>query len=77
MQKYVIFAEEEFYFSKLSKNINYRKVRDYCNYAGKQRGAAQSIYKSKFNVPNEVPVGFHNSSNYDYHFITKKICKGV
>ena len=27
----------------------------------------------KFDVPNEIPVVFHNGSNYDYHFITKEL----
>ena len=26
-----------------------------------------------FNVLNEIPVVFHNGSNYDYHFITKEL----
>ena len=58
---------------KLSKSINYRKVRDHCHYTGKYRGAAHSICNLKFNVPNEVPVVFHNGSNYDYHFIIKEL----
>ena len=35
---------------KLAKNRNYRKVKDHCHYAGKYRGAAQSICNLKFNV---------------------------
>ena len=58
---------------KLSKSINYRKVRDPCHYKGKYRGAAHSISNFKFNVPNEVPIVFHNGSNYNYHFITKEL----
>ena len=27
----------------------------------------------RFNVPNEIPVVFHNGLNYDYHFIIKKL----
>ena len=59
--------------TKLSKKINYKKVRDHCHYTGKYRGSAHSICNLKFNVPNEVPVVFHNGSNYDYHFIIKEL----
>ena len=55
----------------LSKSINYRKIRDHCHYAEKYRGGAHSILK--FNVPNEIPIGFHHRSNYDYHFIIKEL----
>ena len=53
------------------ESINYHKLRDHCHYRGKYRGAAHSICNLKFNVPNEIPVVFHNGSNYDYHFIIK------
>ena len=49
--------------TKPSKSINYRKVRDHCHFTGKYRGAAHSICNLRFNVPNEVPVVFHNDSN--------------
>ena len=58
---------------KLSKSINYRKVRDHCHYTGKYRGAAHSICNLKFNMPHEIPVVFHNGSKYDYHFIIKEL----
>ena len=57
------------FLKKLSKSINYRKVRDHCHYIGKYRGASYSICNLKFNVHNETPVVFHYSSNYDYQFI--------
>ena len=60
---------------KLSKTINYQKVRDHCHYTGKYRGAAHSICNLKFNVPNELPVVFPNGSNYDYYFITKELVR--
>ena len=47
---------------KLSKSINYRKVRDHCNYTSKYRGAAHIICNLEINVPNEIPVVFHNGS---------------
>ena len=28
---------------------------------------AHSICNLRFNVPSEIPVFFHNESNYDYH----------
>ena len=56
-----------------AKDKNYRKVRDHCHYTGKYRSAAHSICNLKFNVPNEIPVVFHNGSNYDYHFIIKEL----
>ena len=58
---------------KLSKSKNNRKVRDHCHYTGKKRGAAHNICNLKLNVSNEIPVVFHNSSNYDYHFIIKEL----
>ena len=52
---------------KLSKN-------SYHGYfTGKHRGAAHSICNLKSNVPNEIPVVFHNGSNYDYYFIIKEL----
>ena len=48
------------------------KVRDNCNFKCKYRGAAHHICYLQFNVPNEIAIGFHNGSNYDYHFIIKE-----
>ena len=56
---------------KLSKSLNYRKVRDYFHYTGKYSSAARSIFNLKINVPNEITVVLHNSSNYDDQFIIK------
>ena len=60
---------------KLSICINYLKVGNRFHYASKNRGAAHSIFYLKFNVLNEIPVVFHNDSNYDYHFIIKELAK--
>ena len=58
---------------KSAKDKNYRKVRDHCHCTSKYRGAAHNICNLKFNVPNEIPVVFHNVSNHDYHFIIKEL----
>ena len=58
-----------------AKNKKYRKVRDPCHYTGKYRGAAYSICNLKHSVPKEVPIVFHNGSNYDYHFIIKELAE--
>ena len=58
---------------RLSKSINCMKFRDHCHYTGKYRGAAHSPYNLKSNVSNEIPVVFHNGSNYDYHLIIKEL----
>ena len=50
-----------------------QKVRDHCHYTGKYRGVTHSICNLKFNLPNKIIVVFHNSSNFDYHFIIKKL----
>ena len=52
-----------------------QKVRDHCHYTGKYRGAAHNICNLRYKVPKEIPVVFHNSSTYDYHFIIKELVK--
>ena len=54
---------------KLAESKNYRKVRDHYHYIGKYRNATHSICNLRFNVP----LVFHNGSNYDYHFIIKEL----
>ena len=58
---------------KNAKDKNYQKVRDYCHYAGENRGAAHSICHLKSNLPNEIPVVFHNGSSSDPHFVIKEL----
>ena len=51
---------------------NYKKVRDHDHYTGKH-----SICNLQYKIPKEIPVVFHNGSNYDYHFIINELAKGV
>ena len=41
------------------------------------RGASHSSCNLKFNLPNEFPVVFHNSSNYGYHFVIKELANEI
>ena len=61
----------KYFIKKLSRVINYQKVRDHCHYTGNYRGPANSICNLKFNVPNEIPVVFYSGSDYNCHFIIK------
>ena len=51
------------------------KVRNHCHYTGKYRSAAHNICNSRYKVPKEIPIVFHNSSTYDYHFTIKELVK--
>ena len=55
------------------KDKKYHKTRDHCHYTEEYRGAADSICTLKYRVPKTIPIVFHNWSNYDYHFIIKKL----
>ena len=57
------------------KDKKYRKLRDQCHYTGEYIGGAQSICNLKYGVPKKILIVFHNGSNYDYHFITKKLAE--
>ena len=50
-------------FKKLSKGLNYQKLRDHCHYTGKYRGAVHIICNLKFNLPNGIFVAFLSGSN--------------
>ena len=58
-----------------AKDIKYRKYRDHCYYAGEYIGVAYSECNLKYSVPKEIPIVFHNGSNYDYHFIIKELAE--
>ena len=53
----------------------YPKVRDHCHCTGEYRSAAYSVCNLKYSVPKEIPIAFHNGSNYDYHFIVQELAE--
>ena len=60
-------------FSTDDSNKKYHKARDHYHYTGKYRGAAHDICNSRYKIPKESPVLFHNGSTYEYHFIIKDL----
>ena len=61
-------------FSTIDEDKEY-KIRGYCYYTGRYRGAAHFMCGKKCKMPKEIPVVFHNGSTYDYHFIIKELTK--
>ena len=71
MQKVCYISKEIFSNDKNNKNVFklYHKVRVHCHYTGKYSTAAHSICNLRYKTPKKIPIGFHNGSTYDYHFI--------
>ena len=51
------------------------KVIVYFHYTGEHWGAAHSKFNSKYSIPKETPISFHNGSNYDCHLIIKVLAE--
>ena len=54
-----------------------RKVRDHCHYSGLYRGAAHSSCNLQYEIPNYIPVIFHNLTGYDAHLFIRELAKHV
>ena len=52
---------------------NYYKVKIYCKYTGKYQGTCYKICRFKDKILKDIPIIFHNGSNYDYHLIIYKL----
>ena len=53
----------------------YQSDREYHHYKVKYRGAARIICSSKYSMPKDILVVFHNGLNYHYYFIIKELAK--
>ena len=53
----------------------HRKVRDHDHYTGKFRGAAHSICNLRYSTQRDIPVFFHNVTNYDFNLINSELTK--
>ena len=54
-----------------------RKVRGYCNYVGLHRGAAHNNCNLKYQIPDHIPIVFHNLSSYDANLFIRELGKKV
>ena len=70
MQSIVIFVKK-----CLVKKKNHSKVRDHDHYIGKFRGAAHLICNLRYSTQIDIPVFFHNGTNYDFNLIITELAK--
>ena len=66
------YISKEKFEDKHVKDKKYCKVRDRCHYTDKCADFTHSICNLKFSVPKEIPIVFHNGSNYDDLFYHKR-----
>ena len=64
---------KEKFEDKHATDKEYHKVSDHCHYTGEYRDASNNKCNLKYSVTKEIPVVFHNGSNYDQYFIIKKL----
>ena len=60
---------------KFNRHKNYLKVRDHNHYGGIYRGAAHSLCNLRYSTQVDIPVIFHNGSNYDFNLIITELAK--
>ena len=57
------------------KKKNHIKVCDHDHYTGKYRGPAHLICNLRYSTQIDIPVFFHNDTNYDFNLIITKLAK--
>jgi hypothetical protein len=56
-----------------TEEFNNIKVRDHCHITGKYNGPAHNDCNINYQLPNYLPLFFHNLKGYDSHFIISKL----
>ena len=57
------------------KKKNHVEVRDHGHYKGKYRGAALLKCNLRYSAQKNIPVFFHNVTNYDFNLIINELAK--
>ena len=52
-----------------------KKIRNHCHYMGLYREAPHNNFNLKYQIPDHIPIAFHNLSGYDAHFFIKELGK--
>src|SRR6218665_646399 len=71
--KKMIFNSNDRKNFKASYMLGKDRVRDYCHWSGKFKGAAHNECNLNYKIPKFIPVVFHNLSCYDSHLFVKKL----
>ena len=69
-QNIVIFVKKIF-----GKKKNHVKVRHHDHYTGKYREAAHFKCNLRYSTQKDIPVFFHNGTNYDFNLIINELAK--
>ena len=60
---------------RYTNDKNYKRVKNRCYHIAKNRSVAHGMCDLKCSIPKQIPVVFHDVSNYDYHIIIKEPSK--
>ena len=71
----ISYIYKEKFENKYAKDKKYCKVRGHCHYTGEYKDGTQSISDFAKSVTKKKPIAFHNGSNYDLHFVIKKLAE--
>ena len=63
---------KEKFENKYFEDEKYRRVRDHCHNTGEYRDAVNSTCNLKYSVPKQIPIIFHNGSNFYHQKVSKK-----
>lgn len=70
-------CEEKFSEEENSEGWLDIKIFDHCHLTGKYRGPAHNSCNLRYQLPQKIPLIFHNLKGYDSHFIIQHLSKKI